>query len=303
MRRKTNNRSRRTPMQLKAWAKINWSLDILGQREDGYHKMDMVMQLIELHDDITIEPADSLSLQVDGHVHVPDTKDNLILRAAEALRSHAGIEKGAAIRLHKRIPVCAGLGGGSADAACILHGLNTFWDLHYPLETLCAIGVKLGADVPFCLTGGLMRAEGIGEILSPLPCKRPLPLLVIQPCRGLSTREVFTALHEMPEDAWEHPDTENVIKALGDGNLQLLSASLGNTLQPVSEKMRPELRTCIRMLKEHGARAAQMTGSGSAVYGVFASTAAARTAYESLRKKYRICHLTYAMTESGYDTL
>ena len=147
-------------MQLKAFAKINWSLNTLGVREDGYHLMDMVMQMIELHDDITIEPADTLTLQVDGRVRVPDTSDNLVLRAAQALQNYAGIEAGAAIQLHKRIPVCAGLGGGSADAACILHGLNKLWKLHYPLETLCEIGVKIGADIPFCLAGGLMRAEG-----------------------------------------------------------------------------------------------------------------------------------------------
>lgn len=288
-------------MLLKAWAKINWSLDILGQREDGYHQMDMVMQLTELHDDIVIEPADTLSLRVDGRVRVPDTDDNLVLRAAQALREHAGIRKGAAIQLTKRIPVCAGLGGGSADAACVLHGLNKLWELHYPLETLCKIGVKLGADIPFCLTGGLMRAEGIGEILSPQPCKRSFPLVIIQPCRGLSTRDVFTALHEIPQEDWEHPDTEGVMCALKEGNLHLLAASLGNTLQRVSENMRPELHNCIRALKEHGARAAQMTGAGSAVYGVFATPAAARTAWESLRKKYRTCHLTHTLTESGYD--
>lgn len=288
-------------MQLKAWAKINWSLNTLGQRDDGYHLMDMVMQMIELHDDITIEPADTLTLQVDGRVRVPGTGDNLVLRAAEALRAYAGIDKGAAITLHKRIPVCAGLGGGSADAACILHGLNKLWELDYPLETLCEIGVKLGADIPFCLTGGLMRAEGIGEVLTPLPCKRSFPLVIIQPCRGLSTRDVFTALHALPEEEMNRPDTENVIEALKEGNLHLLSASLGNTLQPVSEKMRPEIHTCIKTLKEYGARAAQMTGSGSAIYGVFSTMAAARTAYEALKKKYRICHLTHTMTEYGYD--
>lgn len=290
-------------MQLKAYAKINWSLDTLGVREDGYHLMDMIMQMIELHDDITLLPARELSLHADGRVRVPDTADNLVLRAARALREYAGIAAGAEIHLHKRIPVCAGLGGGSADAACVLHGLNKLWELHYPLETLCEVGVKIGADVPFCLAGGLMRAEGIGEILSPLPCKRSFPLVIIQPCRGLSTRDVFTALHELPEEEMNRPDTEKVITALKDGNLHLLSRSLGNTLQPVSEKMRPELRRCITALREHGARAAQMTGSGSAVYGVFSTAAAARTAWESLQKKYRVCHLTHTMIESGYQKL
>lgn len=290
-------------MQLKAFAKINWSLNTLGVREDGYHLMDMVMQMLELHDDITVEPAAQLTLQVDGRVHVPDTSDNLVLRAAKALQAYAGVSDGAAISLHKRIPVCAGLGGGSADAACILHGLNKLWKLHYPLETLCEIGVKIGADVPFCLAGGLMRAEGIGEILTPLPCKRSFPLVIIQPCRGLSTREVFTALYQLPEDKMNRPDTQGVITALREGSLHLLASSLGNTLQPVSEQMRPAIRTCINALREHGARAAQMTGSGSAVFGVFASPAAAHTAYESLRKKYKTCHLTHTLTENIYLNL
>lgn len=278
-------------MQCKARAKINWSLNTVGKREDGYHLLDMVMQSVELHDTITLDAADTLSLRVDGMVHVPSTEDNLVLRAAHALRDYTGVPKGADIHLHKRIPVGAGMGGGSADAAAVLKGLNELWQLGLSQQELLTIGLKLGADIPFCLTNGLCRAQGIGEILTPHPALRPYHLVVIQPCRALSTKQVFTALHE--SENVRRPDTEGVLTALAEGNFPLLARSMGNTLQEVSIPLRPAIRDAITSLREHGARAAQMTGSGSAVFGVFSTAAAARTAYQSLQRKYRVCHLTY----------
>lgn len=281
-------------MHLNAYAKINWSLNTVGVRADGYHLLDMIMQSVALHDDIEIEPADALTLRVDGAVRVPANADNLALRAAEVLRQRAGVTAGAAIRLHKRIPVGAGLGGGSSDAAAVLRGLNRLWGLHDSLETLCEIGLRLGADIPYCLRGGLCRAQGIGEILSPLPVERVYHLILIQPCRALSTREVFSALEQYA--AAHRPDTAAVAQALQAGNLAALAAAMGNTLQGVSEALRPPIRQAVTALRQHGARAAQMTGSGSAVFGVFATAAAAQTAYASLRKKYRVCHLTSTLS-------
>lgn len=281
-------------MQLNAYAKINWSLDTVGLRDDGYHLLDMVMQSVDLHDTLFIEPAGELRLITDGRVRVPENSANLALRAAQALREHAHAAAGVQITLHKRIPVGAGMGGGSSDAAAVLHGLNALWGLNYDLSTLCAIGLTLGADVPYCLTGGLCRAQGIGEILTPIPLDKVYHLVVIQPCRGLSTRQVFGALQQTPPV--RRPQTEGVIAALQTGNLTLLSQTIGNTLQGVSEALRPEIHTAVSALRERGARAAQMTGSGSAVYGVFGSAAAARAAWESLRKKYRVCHLTHTLS-------
>ena len=280
-------------MIIRAYAKINWSLDTVGMREDGYHLLDMVMQSVSLHDTLSIEPAGSLSLRVDGPMRAPAGPDNLALRAAEALRQHAGISQGAAISLRKRIPSGAGLGGGSSDAAAVLRGLNSLWRLDYPLDTLCAIGLELGADIPYCLHGTLCRVEGIGESITPLSQGRIWHLVILQPCRGLSTRQVFTALGEAP--ALRRPDTPGVIAALQNGAFSQLPAVMGNTLQEISVPLRPQIRQAVTALREHGARAAQMTGSGSAVFGVFSSAAAARTAWEALRKKYRACYAAHTV--------
>ena len=288
-------------MIIRAYAKINWSLDTVGVREDGYHLLDMVMQSVSLHDTLTIEPADGLSLRADGAVRVPVNGDNLVLRAAEALRRRAGIDAGADIRLHKRIPSGAGLGGGSSDAAATLKALNALWGLRYSPDTLCEIGLALGADIPYCLHGGLCRVQGIGESVTPLEIGRAYHLVIVQPCRGLSTKQVFTALGQAA--SLSRPDTPGVIGALQSGNLSGLQSVMGNTLQEVSVPLRPAIRQAITALREHGARAAQMTGSGSAVFGVFASVSAARTAWENLSKKYRACYLTHTLLnaqQAGY---
>lgn len=281
-------------MKLRANAKINWTLDTVGLREDGYHLLDMLMQSVSLHDTITLSPAASLSFSAEGSVRVPQNEENLAFRAAQALQQYIGTAQGAAIHLLKRIPSGAGLGGGSADAAAVLRGLNTLWELHLPQETLLKIGLSLGADVPFCLTGGLAHVQGIGEIITPLASARVYPLLIIQPCRGLSTPQVFKALDEMDVSS-ARPNNAQAMAALGSGSLPLLAQSLGNTLQPVAISIRPQIRHVISVLREYGARAAQMTGSGSAVFGVFSSTSAARTAYTALSRRYVHCYL--AQTE------
>ena len=234
-------------MHLRAFAKINWSLDTVGTRADGYHLLDMVMQSVTLHDSLEIEPAEGLSLYADGRVRVPQDGTNLVLRAAEALQKHAGIAQGAAIRLHKRIPTGAGLGGGSSDAAAVLHGLNHLWGLDYPLETLCEIGLSIGADIPYCLHGGLCRVQGIGEVITPLETDKVYHLVLLQPCRALSTRQVFTAL-EAHAPA-RRPDTEAVARALKAGQFAPLAAAMGNTLQGVSEALRPEIRRAVVQLR------------------------------------------------------
>ena len=282
-------------MQLRAYAKINWSLDTVGVREDGYHLLDMVMQSVSLHDTLYLEPAEGLSLRAEGPVRVPVSEDNLALRAARALQRHAGSAEGAEIRLRKRIPTGAGLGGGSSDAAAVLRGLNQLWGLHYSLDTLCDIGLSLGADIPYCLRGGLCRVRGIGESIEPLDRARVYHLVILQPCRGLSTRQVFTALGAA--EALRRPDTPGVIRALQESALGALPGVMGNTLQEVSVPLRPAIRQAITQLREHGARAAQMTGSGSAVFGVFSNAQAAHTAWESLNKKYRACYLARTLTE------
>ena len=283
-------------MRLKARAKINWTLDIVGQREDGYHLMDMLMQPVTLADDVILTPAADITLTTSGTPLLPADEKHLAWRAAMALKKHTGYPGGAAIHVEKHIPVGAGMGGGSADAAGVLIGLNRLWGLHLSQEELERIGLTLGADVPFCLRGGLTRTTGIGEIMEDLPCGRNWPLVVIQPCEGLSTKEIFTAYHEGMVAA--RPDNASAASALAKGDASALSAAMGNVMQPVSEVRREGIAQAIAALKTQGAFASQMTGSGSAVFGAFADESASMAAYEALRSQWEHTYLCSTCEES-----
>ena len=283
-------------MLLEACAKINWSLDITGVREDGYHLMDMLMQPVSLADTVRLLPAEELNLITAGDPLLRADERHLALRAARLLREETGCRAGAEITVWKRIPVGAGMGGGSADAAAVLVGLNRLWGTGLSGTELEALGLRLGADVPFCIRGGLTRTRGIGEQLENCPCGRLFSLLVIQPCRGLSTRDVFRL---WKEDAGQRrPDTANAARALAEGDISLLQRSLGNVLQNVSVTLRPEIGRAIQKLREAGADLALMTGSGSAVFGVFRTPARARAAFVSLSSVWRKTFLCRTQTES-----
>ena len=283
-------------MLLKAFAKINWSLDITGVRPDGYHLMDMVMQPISLCDEIELTPAPDLSLFTDGNPPSRADETNLAWRAADLLRKTCSVREGVRIALHKSIPMGAGLGGGSADAAAVLFGLNRFWRLNLSQAKLEELGLSLGADVPFCLRGGLVRTRGIGELLEDRPCGINYWLLVFQPCRALSTRDIFEAYHA--SESILRPNTENVLSALAAGNSKLLSESVGNVLESVSAARCPEIPEAVSALKNAGAFAARMTGSGSAVFGVFRSRALVEKARGLLSQRYRTVHLCHTQSDS-----
>lgn len=273
-------------LHLLARAKINWTLDITGQREDGYHLMDMLMQCVTLVDDVRLTRLESpaLHLTTGGTPLLPPDEHHLALRAARALQAATNCPFGAEIHVEKHIPVGAGMGGGSSDAAAVLIGLNRLWALNLSLTELEKIGLTLGADVPFCIRGGLTRTTGIGEQMVSLPCTRMYPLLVLQPCEGLSTRDVFTAYHA--QTSVRRPDNDGAQAALATGDLPSLCAALGNVLQPVSAALRPEIERAITALRESGACTALMTGSGSAVFGVFATPDDADRAFDALRSRY-----------------
>ena len=233
-------------MHLEAFAKINWSLDITGVRPDGYHLMDMLMQPISLPDEISLKPAEGLRLTTGGYPPVRPDENNLILRAARALQAHTGCRLGAEMHLHKRIPVGAGLGGGSADAAAVLVGLNRLWQTGLSSAELEKLGLTLGPHIPFSLRGGLTRTRGIGDELESHDCRSSFWLVVVQPCRGLSTGDVFSAWHAA--GAARRPDTDRALAALETGDLDTLCASIANVLQPVSEGLRPPIGDAIRAL-------------------------------------------------------
>lgn len=281
---------------LKAYAKINWTLDILGTRPDGYHQMDMLMQSVDLYDTLWMEAADEISLtSASGEATqggedglssqaVAYDQSNLVYRAALLLRRRCGISAGAGIRLGKRIPSGAGMGGGSADAAAALIGLNRLWGLGLDRRQLCQIGLELGADVPFLLTGGLARVQGIGESITLLFPAPRVPLVLMQPCGGLSTGKIFAAYDALAAGPLARPDNAAAQEALLGGDLAALGAAMNNVLEAASVPARPALARAARALEQAGAIRAMMTGSGSVVYGVFADDKAALAAQRSLRQ-------------------
>ncbi len=281
-------------LMLEARAKINWSLDILGSREDGYHQMDMLMESVMLADRLTILPADTLTLSLEGSINL-SMDDNLVLLAARALQQAADIRQGAALRLQKRIPMGAGMGGGSADAAAALIGLNRLWDTRLTLDQLCNIGLRIGADVPFMLVGGLARVGGIGEQIQSLTALDTVHLVILQPCQALSTKVVFTAYDQLVQV--RHPMTQHAQSALLRRDLATLSRTAGNVLLAASERKRPQILEAIAALEACNADYAQMTGSGSAVFGAYTRLEVAQQAYRLLRKRWKKCWLTQTAAE------
>lgn len=263
-------------LTVKAPAKINWSLSICGERPDGYHDLDMLMQSIELNDELTFESSRWLTLEVNGQ-RLPSGDRNLVIRAANALNDAMGRRMGARITLKKNIPSRAGLGGGSADCAATLLALNHMWNLHLPLKTLQQIGLSLGADVPFCLQRGLCRAQGVGEILTPREDAPVIPLAMITPGGGLSTPAVFKAWN-----AGGYPMTPVETDALADallaGNLARAQELAHNDLEAPAISLMPEIGELIERFRSLGARFVRMTGSGSTVFAAFDSDEAAKAA-------------------------
>ena len=267
-------------LTLHAHAKINWSLSICGERPDGYHSLDMLMQSIELCDVLSFESARFLTLTVDGQP-LPTGNRNLVIRAANALNETLGLHNGARISLKKNIPTRAGLGGGSADCAMTLIALNRLWNLRLPLRTLQQIGLKLGADVPFCLQQGMARAEGVGEILTPLESPPMIPLVMVTPGGGLSTPAVFKAWSagNYPMSRIDNLALAGALKARDFARAQALSC---NDLETPAIALMPEIGALIDRFRSLGAAFVRMTGSGSTVFAAFESEEAARRAADAV---------------------
>ena len=263
-----------------AHAKINWSLNILALRDDGYHELDMLMQSIELSDELIFENARWLTLSVDGR-RLPVGNRNLVIRAANALNEYVGQRRGARIQLKKRIPTRAGLGGGSADCAAALLALNRLWELRLPMDVLMRIGRTLGADVPFCLAGGLARVGGIGEQLTPLPSAPCVPLAMVTPGGGLSTPSVFRAWDEGGYPLLS-ADMGALAMALADGDWPRAQALSCNALEAPAIRLMPEIGGIMETFRDLGARFVRMTGSGSTVFAVFDTDEQARAAASAI---------------------
>lgn len=265
-------------LRVRANAKINWMLNITGVRPDGYHEMDMLMQSVSLCDNMTFENSDDLSLSINGMPPQWD-ENNLICRAAELLKRECGCPMGAAMTLEKRIPARAGLGGGSADGAAALRALNTLWNLRLSEGDLLHLGLSLGADFPFCLTGGLQRVRGIGERLSRLNAPASPEILLVMPDEGLSTGAVFRAFDAQAR--FETAEADRAQSALLTGDYAALRKYAVNHLASPAGAISPAVNRAVEDLYAAGASFAVMSGSGSCVFGVFDRVQAAQTTLEA----------------------
>lgn len=267
----------------RAYAKINIGLDVLRRRADGYHEVKMIMQTVDIYDELVLErrKQPGIELRMDNS-ELPSGGDNLICRAADLLFREKKITEGVNISLTKRIPIAAGMAGGSADAAAALRGLNELFDMGYSLKELQALGVGLGADIPYCLAGGTMLSEGIGEILTPLPAPPAAHLVIAKPDINVSTAFVYGNLHA-DRLAW-HPDIDGMIAALQKGDLDGITGRLGNVLETVTVKAHPVIEQIKELLRKQGAENALMSGSGPTVFGIFKEKETAARAAEAVER-------------------
>lgn len=284
---------------VKGYAKINLGLDVVGKLENGYHLLRSVMQQIDLYDTIELssrsEPAEyksthdapaedglQITLTSDSDA-VPLDQGNLAFKAAKLLMEHDGIREDVHIHIIKRIPVAAGLAGGSTDAAAVFMGMNELFGLGHSKEELRELGVKLGADVPFCIMGGTALAEGIGEKLTRIETAPEMYLVIAKPSIGVSTKYVYENLRL---EQVAHPDTEQILAAMQRKDLAAVTGFLGNVLESVTIEQYPLIRELKEAMLETGAAGSLMSGSGPTVFGVFDTMEKAADAEKQLRRKY-----------------
>ena len=270
-------------LKLKAMAKINLGLDVLRKREDGYHDLRMIMQTVRLYDRVQLTVTEAPGIRVKTNLSfLPVNEDNLVYRAAKLLMEEFEVKKGLFIQLEKRIPVAAGLAGGSSDAAAVLVGVNRLFGLGLTQKELMERGVRLGADVPYCILRGTALAEGIGENLTGLPAPVPCHVLLAKPKIHVSTKFVYGNLRA--DELEEHPDIDGQIDALKAGDLYGLAERMGNVLETVTIPAFPVIQEIKEEMKRMGAVNAMMSGSGPTVFGLFDDKGKARKAYEKLKK-------------------
>lgn len=271
-------------IQLKALAKINLGLDVLRRREDGYHEVKMIMQTIGLHDDLEIRKTKTPGIQVKTNLYyLPTNENNLVYKAAKLLMDEFQIQDGVSIQLKKRIPVAAGMAGGSSDGAAVLWGINQMYGLGLSMQALMERGVRLGADVPYCIQRGTALAEGIGEKLSVLPPMPKCTILIAKPGISVSTKFVYENLHANDLKPEQHPDVDSMIEAMRQKDLGLLCSRMGNVLETVTIPAYPVINEIKRTMMDNGAIGSMMSGSGPTVFGIFDSPAAAKQAVKAVR--------------------
>ena len=280
-------------LYVKAPAKINLTLDVLHKRPDNYHEVEMIMTTVDLADRIGLKKTDHGIHIESADRFVPNDSRNLAYQAAKLIKDTYNIKSGVIIKLDKQIPVAAGLAGGSSDAAATLKGLNKLWNLNIPLDELAELGTKIGSDVAFCVYGGTALAKGRGEIIQQLPSPPNCWVILAKPTIGVSTAEVYGAFDV---NKAEHPNTQQMIKAIENKDYAAVCANLGNALESVTLSLYPEVAQIKEQMKKFGADAVLMSGSGPTVFGLVQQEARVSRIYNGLRG---FCDEVYAVRLVG----
>lgn len=269
--------------QIKAYAKVNLGLDVVRRLPNGYHQVKMVMQSVDLCDELLLEKTESgIFLTTDSDV-LPMDENNLIYKAARLMRETYGLKEGIRIHLHKRIPIAAGMAGGSTDAAAAMKGISRLFGLHVPVSRLMELGVAIGADVPYCILGGTALAEGIGEKLTPLT---PMPdCFIVGAKPGISVSTKYVYEHLDAEGIGRHPDIDGMVEAIRGGKLSGILERMENVLETVTIPAWPVVGIIKDRMSGLGAEKALMSGSGPTVFGIFTEKEKAETACEQIRKE------------------
>lgn len=268
---------------LKAMAKINLGLDVIRRREDGYHEVRMIMQTVNLYDELTFRKQQGGRVRLTTNLRsLPTDGHNLIVKTVELLRKEYGIKEGLSVHLKKKIPVAAGMAGGSTDAAAAFAGMNELFDLGMTIEDMQKKAVAIGADVPYCIQGGTALSEGIGEILTPLPSAPRCSVIITKPPIHVSTRFVYENLHL--DKLEKHPDIDGILDSIREGNIRGVAERLENVLETVTEKEYPVIGQIKQFLMQRGALGALMSGSGPTVFALYDRNDLAAQACEELRR-------------------
>lgn len=271
-------------MRLRAMAKINLGLDVVGKREDGYHEVRMIMQTIQMYDQLDMSKSEEPGIRIKTNLsYLPCNENNLVYKAAKLLMDEFHVTKGLDIRLQKFIPVAAGMAGGSSDAAAAMVGTNRLFYLNLSLEELAERGVAIGADVPYCIMRGTALAEGIGEKLTLLPPMPPCYILIGKPGISVSTKTVYKNLRVGEIEV--HPDIDGMIQAIQEESLVGVTTRMANVLEDVTIGNYPIISEIKQCMIEHGALNAMMSGSGPTVFGIFDDRKKGEEAYKALKNK------------------
>ena len=288
-------------MLLSAPAKLNLTLDVLARRSDGYHELSTIMQTVSLCDAVEVEAARAARTHIivkTDKTFLPENDRNTAYKAAVAILRESGVDAEVRIFIRKRIPVGAGLGGGSADAAAVLCALNEQLGIEMDAERINRVAAGVGADVPFALCGGCALAAGIGENLSPLPVFEGLHIILCKPKSSASTKSIFSRLNV--SEIQEHPDTAGAAEAIRHKNLNALAFRLFNVLEPVTVAVRPAVGEVHKRMIQAGALGAAMTGTGTAVFGIFADESTAQAAFGKLKARYEHTYFVHPLTNTRY---